>query len=1333
MKTTSMMKNSNTSSTEIERLHRLIRSRRKKVSRADQSVLSEKLERIMISSRKGGQKQKESTIGKLQKLEKSLNRLIAAKIQREASVPPILYPETLPILTKKDEIIQAIRNNPVVIITGETGSGKTTQIPKMCIEAGRGIDGIIGCTQPRRIAATTVSQRIAEELGQTVGKSVGYKIRFDDRSGRYNYIRIMTDGILLMEAQADPFLNAYDTIIVDEAHERTINIDFILGILKRLLGRRKDLKVIITSATIDAEKFSLAFGGAPLIEVSGRMYPVDVRYQSLDEAIDNIDEPSYVDAAVRAVDTLMKEQRDGGDILVFMPTEQDIREACDILSGRNYKNVILLPLFARLSAAEQRRVFSRTWERKIIVATNIAETSITIPGITYVVDTGLARISEYNPGTRACGLPIKTISKSSADQRKGRCGRVRNGICIRLFSEDDYDNRPQFTAPEILRSNLAEVILRMMALKIGDIHSFPFIDAPHPKHIRDGFDILEELNAVRKEPQGKDNRYQYRITPTGKTMARLPIDPRISRIILESRKEGCAGDVLVIASALSIQDPRERPIDREADADRLHKPFMNPSSDFITLLTIWERYHDTWKTLKTQNKMRQFCKAHFLSYKRMREWKDIHDQIAMILKDEKIETRNSKDLPGEDRFRGIHRSILSGYLSNIAVKDEKNIYKKAKGGNVMIFPGSGVFNNGGNWIAASEIVETTRRFARTVANIDNTWIEEVGKNLCRYSYSEPHWDAKRGSVMAYEQVSLYGLVIVSHRRVSYGPVNSTEASDVFIRKALIEGEIGKTFPFISHNHHLIENISLMEDKIRRRDVLIDEESLVEFYRHRLPDVYDIRTLQKKIKDQGGDSFLKMTQEDLLRYDPTEELINYPDNVSLGNTCLPCTYRFDLGTVADGVTITVPAALTSSVPLESMDWIVPGLLREKVITLIKGLPKNYRKKLVPIARTVDIITQEMQQEDGSLLSTLSRFIHERFGVDIPASAWPSEMLPDYLKTRLAVVDDNGKELFSGRDIEELPQNFSVKKSSAFRKAQTAWGKKGLTCWDFGNLPDYVELDTFGGAAGHVAFPAIERDKGCVNIRLFQNKQEAEATHRDGVLTLFELHFKKEFQYLKKSIALKDPMKQWSTYFGGAKHLEEYLYQRVIRDLFSHPIRTEEAFHLHARKTKSHILTRGQELIRHIEPVLKSYHETRSILHTLLTANASNTTATSFLKQRGRELEQLIPKDFPLLYENTRLHHLPRYLKAMAIRAERGTLNLDKEQKKSQDLIDFIHQLEDHRATVGVSTSDEKRKSIEEFAWMIEEYKVSLFAQELKTAIPVSRKRLEIKSKEIGRMA
>jgi ATP-dependent helicase HrpA len=1314
---------------DIEALYRKILSRRKKALRIDRQSVTRELNRLMNTyAETSGDAQ---MIQKLQVLDKRLNGSVKEKIKRKAGVPRIIYPETLPILTRKDDIINAIRQNRVVVITGETGSGKTTQIPKMCLEAGLGTDGLIGCTQPRRIAAITVSQRIAEELKQEPGTTVGYKIRFEDKSSRENYIKVMTDGILLMEAQADPFLNAYDAIIVDEAHERSINIDFILGILKRLITKRRDLKVIITSATIDTKKFSRAFNDAPIIEASGRLYPVELRYQPIDKDREEKGDMSYIDAAVHAAGMLKKE-RQRGDILIFMPTEQDIRETCDIITGKNYKNTLVFPLFGRLSAPEQRRVFMPRQEDKIVVATNVAETSITIPGIKYVIDTGLARIAEYNPGTRTRGLPIKAISKSSADQRKGRCGRVQDGVCIRLYSEEDYEKRSIFTPPEILRSNLAEVILRMISLKIGDVHSFPFIDAPHPKNIKDGFDILEELDAIRADKKKGGMRVDYSLTAKGQTMARLPIDPRISRMIIEARKEGCVDDVLVIASALSLQDPRERPLEKESQADQMHKPFINPASDFITLLNIWNRYHDMWDTLKTQNKMRKFCTSHFLSYKRMREWKDVHHQIGTILKEEKITIRHRKKLQGETLYAGIHKSILSGYLSNIAIKEEKNNYRKAKGKEIMVFPGSGVFNKGDSWIVAAELIETSRLFARIVANIKTEWLEEVGKSLCRYSYSSPHWDRKRGEVMAYEQVTLYGLPIVSGRRVSFGPIDPAAAGETFIRSALIEGELDKPFPFLVHNRNLIEKITTMEDKIRRRDVLIGTDALSDFYTQRLANVYDIRTLQTKIKDHGGDSFLMMTEEELLQYDPAEELTLYPDEISLGNTCLPTTYHFDHGKPDDGVTVKIPARIASSVPLDSIDWIVPGLLREKITTLIKGLPKNYRKKLVPVTQTIEIIMKEMKKSEGSLVSALGRFIYDRFNVDIPSTAWASHVLPDYLKTRISVVDDEGKELFSGRDLHRVPGNLEYDASSAFISAKAQWEKTGSTKWDFGDLPQSTAIQD--DETGPIVFyPALERGDGCVNIRLFQDSIQAGLSHRDGIIALYELHFRKDLQYLKKTLAVKGTMKTWATYFGGIKRFEENLYRRVIRALFDNPIRNEGAFLEHAQTVKPVLLLKGQELLQKVEPVLRAYHETRSALHDLQKANGSRSGVVTFIGELRHDLNRLLPENFLEIYDSDKLSHIPRYLKAVAVRAERGILHLEKDRIKSGELIIFHTYLKNWRDGLSRHPSDEKKKATEEFAWMLEEYRVSLFAQELKTAFPVSRKRLENKAREIDRMA
>ncbi len=780
--------------------------------------------------------------------------------ERRSNRPPLRYPPGLPILERKDEIVAAIRRHPVVIVTGETGSGKTTQIPKMCLEAGRGLAGLIGCTQPRRIAATSVASRISEELGEEPGRSVGYKIRFDEKTSPGAYIKIMTDGVLLMEAHRDPMLRAYDTLIVDEAHERSLNIDFILGILKTILARRRDLRVVITSATIDTEKFSKAFGDAPVVEVSGRLYPVEVRYRPPDAGADGKEEQTPPEAAVRAVDELV-DRRERGDILIFMPTEQDIRETCGLLSGRFREEVVILPLYSRLTSAQQHRVFQSLPRRKIVVATNVAETSITIPGIRFVIDTGLARISQYNPRSRTSGLPVRAISRSSADQRKGRCGRVQNGICIRLYAEEDYLGRALYTAPEILRSNLAGVILRMLALNLGDIDAFPFIDRPASKSIRDGIDILLELGAIEaEEKETRGPTHPWRLTERGRIMARLPLDPRISRMIIEARKEGCLPEVAIVAAALSVQDPRERPAEKEAQADRVQAQFKDPASDFSAMLGLWRRCREQMSSPKSGNALRRFCKEHFLSFRRIKEWQDIHDQLLTILAEQKFTARRGDHparLSGEELYGAIHRSVLSGFLGHIAVRKEKNLYTATQGRQAMIFPGSGLFNRGGNWIVCAEAVETSRMFARTAANIESEWIEEVGSHLCRYAYNEAQWDRKRGEVVATEKVTLYGLTIVPGRRVSYGRINPSEAAEIFIRSALVEGDIEGTFPFLEYNRALIRKFAEMEDKLRRRDIVAGEDALAAFYRERLTGVFDIRTLRKIIKEQGND-FLQMT-------------------------------------------------------------------------------------------------------------------------------------------------------------------------------------------------------------------------------------------------------------------------------------------------------------------------------------------------------------------------------------------------------------------------------------------------------------------------------------------
>ena len=702
----------------------------------DRAYLLKRLKKVEKSIRYK-EKLKQNPRAILPELLKKAESSRARRKKRAQNIPDISYPEELPITSKREKIVSAIKNNQVLIISGETGSGKSTQIPKMCIEAGRGIAGKIGCTQPRRIAASTISRRIAEELGEKLGKSVGYKIRFKDRTPYSAYIKVMTDGMLLAETQGDSFLNEYDTIIIDEAHERSLNIDFILGILRTFLPKHPELKVIITSATLDTDKFSKAFGNAPVIEVSGRVHPVEVRYDSVDPDLETRGDVTYVDMALKAVDEL-KEDKERGDILIFMPTEQDILETCERLKGRNYiDKPAVLPLFARLPSSSQQRIYS-VKKSKIVVATNVAETSLTIPGIKYVIDTGLARIAQYLPRTRTNSLPVSSISKSSADQRMGRAGRMQRGICIRLYSEEDYDKREEYTPPEILRSNLAEVILRMIDLRLGEPSRFPFIDPPGDRSIKDGFDLLEELGAI------EDRRGKRRLTEKGRLMARMPLDPRISRMMLEACKEGYAEETAIVAGTLSTQDPRERPQEKAAQADQMHAPFKDTDSDFFTLIKIWNQYHRQWKNLKTQNKMRKFCRDHFLSFPRMREWIYTHDQIMTIIKEQKIKiTRLRGKSDPEKRYAGIHRSILSGFLSNIAVMKEKNIYRATRGREVMIFPGSVLFNKKPSWIVASEMVKTSRLFARNVARIDPEWLETLGGRLCKSSYREPHWEKNR--------------------------------------------------------------------------------------------------------------------------------------------------------------------------------------------------------------------------------------------------------------------------------------------------------------------------------------------------------------------------------------------------------------------------------------------------------------------------------------------------------------------------------------------------------------------------------------------------------------
>ncbi len=1237
----------------------------------------------------------------------------------------IAYPPELPITARRADIVEAVRRNPVIIISGETGCGKSTQIPKMCLEAGRGRRGRIGCTQPRRIAAITIAARIAEEQGETIGRSVGYKIRFDDRTSRDTRIKILTDGMLLAETQSDPHLLEYDTLIIDEAHERSLNIDFLLGIIKTLLPVRPDLKLIVTSATLDIEKFRRAFDGAPVLEVSGRVYPVEVEYRPPGPDDADGEDADYVDLAAEVVDDLRRE-RPEGDVLVFMPTEQDILETCEILEGRRYPGVTVLPLYARLPGAQQGRVYSVKGP-KIVVATNVAETSLTIPGIKYVVDSGLARISHYLPGARIQSLPIRPISQSSADQRKGRCGRVQKGLCVRLYSEEDYASRPPFTAPEILRSNLAEVILRMIDLRLGHPLKFPFVDRPNPKNVEDGYETLVELGAIRRDGGGEPW-----LTEKGRLMARMPLDPRISRMLLEARPEGCLRETAVIASALSIRDPRERPPEKAAQADAMHAPFRDPDSDFLTLLNIWDRYHGDFEGLKGLNRKRKFCHEHFLSFPRMREWTFVHAEVLDILRELKIPAGRSA--PAErtkELYAAVHRSIASGYLSNIAVHKDRNMFTAAKGREAMIFPGSTLFGKNATWIVAAEMVRTSRLFARVAARIDGGWLEELGGEQCRYAYADPRWEKGRGQVVADESVTLFGLEIVSGRIVPYGRIDPEAAARIFVRSALVEGQVKEPFEFLRRNLALQARLRTMEEKLRRRDVLAEAKTLDAFYAERLAGIFDLRGLKERLKRRGGDEFLRMSEADAVRIFPDPaELALYPDEIAAGGRAYPAAYKFAPGEDDDGLTLVVPLDEVPRLSADALEWGVPGHLREKVAELVKGLPKRYRKLFVPVADSVATILADIRPSDGPLFEVLSRVAKRRFRAEVPAAAWAEVDLPRHLRMRVALVDLHGKELAGGRDLEVLRR---IRKAAAltaakdpvvWERARRQWERTGLTTWDFGTIPEVVSI-----GPGAAAYPGLEPVEGGANLRLFASHEEALDSHKKGVESLFLLQFAKDFRFVERRLVLPAEYQKAVLYFGGAAAVEKMLAGSLRADVFRKDIRSAEEFKSYAETVVRLLFERAHALWEAARVVLDAYVRVRADLAAIGKANPANKALAAILTEIRDGVERLVPQDFLAVYPIARLGALARYLEACRLRADRAQHGLDKDRKKADQAAVFVRALDRRQSGLGPAPAPEIRQAAEEFRWMVEEFKVALFAPELKTAFPVSPKRLAEKLKEI----
>jgi ATP-dependent helicase HrpA len=1046
------------------------------------------------------------TVADLNALSEEVARSEGALQARLAALPTVTYPEELPVSARRHEIAAAITDHQVVILCGETGSGKTTQLPKICLELKRGAAGMIAHTQPRRIAARTVAARIAQELGGPLGEQVGYRVRFSDRVSEQNSLRVMTDGILLAETQTDRFLNAYDTIIIDEAHERSLNIDFLLGYVKGLLPKRPELKLIITSATIDAQRFARHFDGAPVIEVSGRLYPVEIRYRPIqaDEVSGEAHELS--EAIVDAVDELARGST-SGDVLVFLPGEREIRESAEELRKRHPAHTEILPLFARLSAQEQEQVFQRGSGRRIVLATNVAETSLTVPGIEYVIDSGLARVNRYSYRNKVEMLQVEPISRASADQRAGRCGRVSSGICLRLYGEDDYRSRPEFTDPEILRSSLASVILRMKALKLGEVEDFPFVDTPSSRAIADGYQLLAELNAVDD---------QRRLTPIGGQLAKLPVDPRMARMIVAARDEGCLSEILIIASGLAIQDPRERPMDKQELADGAHAELQDEHSEFLGWLKLWAFFDDALKHKKSSRKLAQACRDSFLSYARLREWRDLHGQLHALVSEMGW---HPNDKPS--RHDSIHRALLAGLLGNVGFKSEEpGVYLGTHGIKFAIFPGSPLRKKAPLWLMAADMTETTKLYARSVATIDPAWLEHIGAHLAKKTWQDPHWEKAPAQAMAYERVTVYGLVVVSRRKVAFGPIDPKAAHEIFIREALVHGQLETKADFLRHNQHLVEQVEALEHKSRRRDVLVDDSQIFEFYRERVPqEIWSGQQFERwrREAERENPRLLFLTREHLMRHKAAEVTQErFPETLELNGVRYKLSYRFEPGHPLDGVTMTVPLHLLNQVDERRCEWLVLGLLREKATHLVRELPKNLRKHFVPVPQVITSAMEHLEPASVPLTAALSAALLRVCGVEVAQDAWRPADLPPFLHMNYKVVDERGEELGMGRDIAALRAQLGVKARRQFSEsAASQFERGGLLSFDIEELPEQVEV-TRHGHQKLVGYPALVDEGKSVRLTLLDTEHDAaSATHR-GLRRLFQLAAPDQIKFVARNL-------------------------------------------------------------------------------------------------------------------------------------------------------------------------------------------------------------------------
>ncbi len=1261
--------------------------------------------------------------------------------RRAATLPQPEFPSELPISEKWQEIATLIQQHQVIILCGETGSGKSTQLPKICLTQKRGIFGRIGHTQPRRIAARSLAARISEELGCELGTGVGFKVRFHDHVRPESHIKLMTDGMLLAEVQQDRFLNEYDTLIIDEAHERSLNIDFLLGYLRQLLPKRPDLKLIITSATIDPERFAEHFAGAPIINVSGRTYPVELRYrppgqegfevkgqqpspvaEESGEICSERDEPMQ-HAILEAVDELSRIDR--GDILIFLSGEREIRETAESLRKHKLQRTEVLPLYARLGTAEQARIFHPSGERRIILATNVAETSLTVPGIRYVIDAGFARISRYSYRSKVQRLPIERISQASADQRKGRCGRVAAGVCIRLYSEDDYNSRRQFTEPEILRTNLASVILQMKILGFGEIADFPFVDSPDSRLIKDGYRVLEEIGAV-----GGDRK----VTRLGRILGKLPVDPRIGRILLEAAHTHCLKEILVIAAAMSIQDPRERPVERQQAADEAHHHFRHEESDFLGFLKLWDHLEERRRHL-SKRKFRNYCRDNFLSWIRVQEWHDIHHQLRG-----QMHELGYKENSMEAGYEAIHKAILSGLLSHLGFKDRggERDYQGARNSRFHIFPGSGLFQKQPKWVVAAELVETTRLYARTAAAVRPEWVESLAGHLLKRSYSEPHWERNRGQVAAYEKVTLFGLTLVPRRKINYGPINPREAREIFIRFALVEGDFHTRAPFWRHNRELMEQIQGWEHKIRRQDLLVDHQVIYDYYDRLVPEgVYSTPQFDKWLREitRTEPKILHMRLQDLTRQGAVEASAEqFPDQFDLNGMQLPLEYRFEPGHPADGVTLKVPQAVLNQVSEERCQWLVPGLLPDLIVALLRSLPKQLRKSFVPAPDYARACLKVLHPSEKPLTLALSEQLKIMTGVHIPEDAWREESIPEHLRMNFQVLDERSGPVDSGRDLPALQRRHGGKEKTAYRQLPAAHlEREGIRGWDFGELPETVEMDR--GGIKLRGFPALVDRGDSVALQVLDSQANAAREGRSGLRRLFMLQLSQDVRFLRRNLdglermclqyAKAAPTPQgWGPPAGD--DLENDLIALILDLTFIEGmpgIRDEQQFLRRIQERKGSLVGMANEVSALVGEILDRYQQVRKVL-----AGVTQINWMASIADIRQQLDRLVFIGFLRHTPYQQLRHLPRYLKAIALRLEKLSNAAVRDRARMREMEALFQKwLEREERYRNRGRRDER---IEEMRWAIEELRVSLFAQELKTAYPVSLKRLEQRWRELG---